>query len=358
MRLLYIGWANHVHLARWAEYFAARGHRVWILPMISGAVSGCTTLPFLTRRMRAGFQTAELRFYMRVLAIDLVHVHWAGFGVIPCRAGIRRYVVTAYGSDIYQLAARDAASRTEIAHALRASILVTVDSEDLRRTIVDLGVPQERIQVIQWGVDTALFHPGVDGSELRRRIGIGESRVIYSPRNIRSVYNVDVVLDAFKLILQSHPETLLIQKHYLCDSGEIESYLKRASERGVRERIRLVGDMPYKDLPALYSIADVLVSIPSSDATPMSVLEGMACGVLPVVSDVPSLREWIVNGENGYIVPIKDPVATAAAIGRVLSGGDAAQAAGMRNRDLVVRRADHRISMRSMERHYSALLER
>jgi glycosyltransferase involved in cell wall biosynthesis len=44
------------------------------------------------------------------------------------------------------------------------------------------------------------------------------------------------------------------------------------------------------------------ISIPGSDATSISLLEAMSAGCIPIVSDLPANREWIINGENGIIV--------------------------------------------------------
>jgi glycosyltransferase involved in cell wall biosynthesis len=52
----------------------------------------------------------------------------------------------------------------------------------------------------------------------------------------------------------------------------------------------------------LYSKAKIWVSIPESDATSISLLEAMACGCIPIVSDLPANREWIKSGVNGIVV--------------------------------------------------------
>jgi glycosyltransferase involved in cell wall biosynthesis len=63
-----------------------------------------------------------------------------------------------------------------------------------------------------------------------------------------------------------------------------------------------------------YLRAPITVSIPSSDATAASVLEAMACGSFPVVSDLPANRQLVTDGSNGLVVPVDDVTATAAAL--------------------------------------------
>lgn len=361
LKVLYIGWAHHVHVQRWAEYFASAGHRVWVLPMgrtTPRSFNRVRVLPFFTRERRTSFRTTELKVYGALFKFDLVHVHWAGFGFLPYLAGLTPYVVTAWGSDIYRMHEHDDATQRLICESLRHAALVTVDSADLKRAIETLGVVPERVRVIQWGVDTTLFAPGKRCDRRRAELGIGDGPVIYSPRNIAPIYNTDLILASFQKVLTAHPDAVLLQKHYHCDPEAVASYLKSAEGLGVSERVRLVGDMPYSQVPDLYALADVVVSVPSSDATPMSVLEAMACGVIPVVSDLPSLREWITDGDNGYLVPIRDRDTLAARIIDVLNAGEALNDARRRNRRMIMDRADQGQNMRAMEACYAELVER
>ena len=56
-------------------------------------------------------------------------------------------------------------------------------------------------------------------------------------------------------------------------------------------------------MPALLREHHVYVSTSPHDTTSVSLLEAMACGLFPVVTDIPANREWIVDGENGRLVP-------------------------------------------------------
>jgi glycosyltransferase involved in cell wall biosynthesis len=78
----------------------------------------------------------------------------------------------------------------------------------------------------------------------------------------------------------------------------------------------------------------------------------MACGAAPVVSDLPVFRDWIAPEQNGLIVPIRDEIATAQAIIRLLQAPDQCAAIAKRNRQLIIDRADHRLWMRQVENLY------
>jgi glycosyltransferase involved in cell wall biosynthesis len=82
------------------------------------------------------------------------------------------------------------------------------------------------------------------------------------------------------------------------------------------------GTLSSEEIARELRAADVYVSTSKSDSTSVSLLEAMASGAIPVVTDLPANREWITDGENGLIVKERTPRALAAAILQVLESPD------------------------------------
>jgi glycosyltransferase involved in cell wall biosynthesis len=59
-------------------------------------------------------------------------------------------------------------------------------------------------------------------------------------------------------------------------------------------------------MPNLLSQADIYVSTSAYDGTSVSLLEALGCGAFPVVTDIPSNREWITDGHNGFLISKED----------------------------------------------------
>jgi glycosyltransferase involved in cell wall biosynthesis len=59
-------------------------------------------------------------------------------------------------------------------------------------------------------------------------------------------------------------------------------------------------------MPYYYFAADMMISLSSNDSLPNTMLEAMACSCPVIMGDIPQIREWINDGQNGYLCPVKD----------------------------------------------------
>lgn len=95
--------------------------------------------------------------------------------------------------------------------------------------------------------------------------------------------------------------------------------------------------------------ADVSVSVPSSDSVPVTLQEAMACGVPPIVSDLPAVKEWVQDDVNAYVVPIRDEHALADAIIKSLNSEEERSKFVTYNLTLVKEKSDFFENMGSLE---------
>ncbi|MCI0407876.1 MAG: glycosyltransferase, partial [Acidobacteria bacterium] len=140
------------------------------------------------------------------------------------------------------------------------------------------------------GVDLERYRPGLDTAELRQRLGLGElAPVILSPRYQvhEPLYNLDTVINAFAHVRQRFPDAVCVQLYD--PQREVgRCWLeKNAAERGLGGSYRLIPAVDTDMMPLFYNLADVVVSVPSSDGFPVTVLEASACGAPIVASRLP-----------------------------------------------------------------------
>ncbi|HLB22651.1 MAG TPA: glycosyltransferase, partial [Dehalococcoidia bacterium] len=104
--------------------------------------------------------------------------------------------------------------------------------------------------------------------------------------------------------------------------------------------------------------AEVFVSAPSSDGTSVALLQSMAAGCFPIVSDLETQREWVEDGVNGFRVPVGAPEALAQAMLRALDDRELRRQAAEANRHIVAERGTNETQMAKMERLYLRLAGR
>ena len=356
LRLCFVGWADHVHLERWAGHFAKMGHEVHVI-----STGGLGHYPVGVRQYAlapgAGARRSrlQLRWLLWRIGPQLVHVHWAHFATDVRAVWRGPLVVTAWGSDIYRRDNFDVAVWDASMRALSAAELLTCDSDDLAAELRRvLPSPPRRLEVVQWGVDTDLFAPG--GPDQRAALGLHGREVILSARSFTPVYNQETVVSAFARVHAQRPAAFLLMKRYGGDADYFARIQAQITALGLRDHARVLDAVPYDEMPAIYRTADVMISIPWSDAAPMALLEAMSSELPSVVCDLPSLREWVQPGVTGMLVDPGDVDAVSAALLNLLDDAALRREIGRNGRLQVKAKASQATHMLRMEGEYARLL--
>lgn len=366
LKICYIANPNSIHTKRWLRYFADQGHKIHLISLtdynekISGVICHDLKVKFeAIPKLREIEKVMRLKRLIKRISPDIIHAHYIlGAGYLSYLSGFKPLTITAWGSDIYLHSKQTFMEKILTRRTLQNADLITTDSKDLRNKAMKLGAPKEKSYIIQFGVDTTLFHPGYAVSSLRRELKIRDNeKIIFSPRMMEPIYNIDNIVRAFKL-LQAHFSNLkLILKSYLEKDEGYKKYIEElVKELGIREQTIFIGQVKYSAMARLYNLSDVVVSISSTDSSPMSVLEAMACGCNVVASDIPSLHEWIRDGWNGCLANVEDPKEISRKIEKcLLIKFDERQKIIERNLDIIKKKADYYSNMEKMEELYYSL---
>ena len=132
---------------------------------------------------------------------------------------------------------------------------------------------------------------------------------------------------------------------------------KLATKLGVDNSAIFVGAVDYKEMPCYVAAADICISVPSSDSSPRSVYEAMACGAPPILSDLPWTKDFITPEQNALLVPVRDHQSLAAAILRLLSNGELRERITNANLKLVDEKLNYHKHMAEMESIYQSLCQ-
>jgi glycosyltransferase involved in cell wall biosynthesis len=114
------------------------------------------------------------------------------------------------------------------------------------------------------------------------------------------------------LVLAKQPKAVLLIMEYRADPTYRAEIVERIAALGLSERVRFIGEASHSEMPMFYSLADLTISVPSSDGLPQSLLESMACGTPNILSKLPRYQEFVQHRESAYFV---DPTPESVAAG-------------------------------------------
>ena len=358
LRVLVAGWLSSPHVRAWAELVAAAGHDVHVVGRVAPGWRELE-LPGTSHRLSVawppplrGFaMSRELARVARSVEPDLVHAHYLPeYGWMAAREGLRPLICSAWGSDV--LAVRGI-NRPRSRLALRKASLVFADSAHLAREARALMADDVPVEVVRWGLDLETFAPG-DRNAARSALGLPpDGPLIASVRGVKPVYNPELVLEAFALVRARRPDVRLLLKHPLTETpASVAATLERLD---LADAVTILGTVPAKRLPDVYRAADLVLSLASSDSSPRSVWEALACARPVIVSELPWARDELTNGQ-ALLVPL-EAQAVADAINRVL-GDDALSARlGAAGRDLAAAELDPSACRTHIDALYRSVLE-
>lgn len=208
---------------------------------------------------------------------------------------------TAFAEASWPLAAIVWAAEQPIPRAYRRAAFHAI-SESTRDDLVRRGVPRERIAVIYPGVDAAWYCP--DPAVPRAAV----PTFLYLGR-LKRYKGVDVALRALASARGLRPDIVL----EIAGQGDDRARLERmARALRVDGAVRFLGFVPEEEKRRLLRRAWAVVFPSPKEGWGITNVEAAACGTPALASDSPGLRESVVQGETGYLVPHGDAAALAA----------------------------------------------
>ena len=185
----------------------------------------------------------------------------------------------------------------------------------LERVLTRYGVNPSRVTVIPNGVDTREFSPMVDGSDIRRRYGLGTGCVILLSGHLEDWAGVSLIHDLAKKLYNESPDSRVL----LVGTGSsIASLLEKLSRDNLARMVIYAGLQPFEQMPRFNSACDIAVcvfprTLTSHAASPLKIFEYMGAGKAIVATRVAGTAE-VLDENTAIIVPPDDAAAICDAV--------------------------------------------
>jgi L-malate glycosyltransferase len=126
-----------------------------------------------------------------------------------------------------------------------------------------------------------------------------DDALFFANRGLEPIYAPQRVIDAFAAVAAAWPQARLVVAN---DGSLLGALQAHARSLGLQDQVRFVGRLDAAAQAAHYARALWYLSLPRSDSVSVSVLEAMAHGCVPVLSDLPANHELVRSGDNGLIL--------------------------------------------------------
>lgn len=351
MRIAMLSDGASTHTLRWASFFHDAGDEVRLftledpleMPLPVSRLRRRSSIKALAYPMALG----ELKARLAEFKPDLVNAHFVpNYGWLGLLAGLRPLVVSTWGSDVLINARRTPFHAWRARRVLRGADLITSDARMLTDAIIDLSGDQVEILTAPMGISAELLsRPLADPAP---------PPILLHNRNLETVYDVDTLLDALPAFLDANPHWRV----RLAGDGSLRASLEeQAAALGLGSKVTFLGRLPREQLLSEVAAARIYVSASLSDSSSVSLLEALALGAYPVISDIPANREWVESPGRGRFFPCGDSQALAAALGQAASLDEGeVKAALSANRELIARDAVWEENMGQVRRAFLGLI--
>lgn len=218
---------------------------------------------------------------------------------------------------------------------------------------------RQRVTVIHNGIDTSNFRPDLDGSSVRRELGIpSDSLVIGNVGRLTPWKGQHYLIEAFASIANEDPNVilLLVGSPVFDNDTYQRRLLNTVTQLGLEHRVKFAGYR--QDMPEVLAAMDVFAfTSVEKDTSPLALLSAMSCGLPIVAFDITGTRELMATDDQFLLAPVGDVVGLRRALANVLVDDKLRQRLGLAARkQATVQFNLEKYSARSEQVFMSALL--
>jgi len=379
LKICYIGWANSIHVERWVKWFADRGHEVHLITDAIKEIEGVFQYDIKTnstyrsrleryidlqfninnKHLKRIGEIFRLRKLIKKIKPVILHSFSLWYpGYLGVYSGFHPYVITVLDGDVLWVKDNtNLFTKLRTKYALTHSDYVVGESEHLISAAVKTGVRKERAAVNKIGVDKKYFYFKENKEEAKKLLGLEGCKVVLSPRSISPFYNIDLVLNTVKEVSKNVKNVKYVFLGHHVDEKYFNELKDKAMKNGVDRYCSFIGKVDYITVAKYHQASDVFISLSPKDSGPMALQEAMACGAVPVISDLPSVKELIQDGFNGLLVNPNNGDQIVMSVIKLLDDDEMRNNYVQKNRKIAQEMCDQEKEMNKMESMYYQVIE-
>ena len=179
---------------------------------------------------------------------------------------------------------------------------ILAPSEKMKKELRKYGV-KKNISIIPNFLDTSKYQKYEEGY-LHKRLNLAkETPLVLTVVRIGKEKNIDFLLKVFKLVFEQDKKTHFVIVGRGPERDNLESLAKKL---GIYDRVHFTGLIEYEHMPSVYRDCLLFVFASYTETQGVCILEAAEAQVPSVVSDDTAFANMVVDGENGFTLPLDE----------------------------------------------------
>lgn len=321
MKIALLAPSRSIHTQKWALFYQSQGIDVKVYTFKdhysedNAKLVPTEILPKLLPS-KASYLTAApgLKKMLKDWNPDVLHAHYvSSYGLLGAMVHYKKYFVSVWGKDIFVVPKKSKLNQKLIEYTLdQATAIFSTSRVMAKETNL---YTNKKVEVTPFGVDIEQFYPAPNGQEADDKIIIGTVKAL------EDKYGIADLVKGFALFHKEFPNSELL---ITGDGPQRAEYEQLAKDLGIADVTTFTGKVPNTEVPAIIRKMSIF-AVPStedSESFGVAAVEGMACGVPVVVSNVGGLPEVVVQDVTGIVVDKNSPDQLATAFKKLARNSD------------------------------------
>lgn len=306
MKICFLAPASNYHTKKWCKWFTEHGHEVHVVSFVDDKIentvvhfinSGASVEDGDSQKLKYLFKARYVKKIVDKIRPDIVNVHYASsYGAVAALSGLRGYVLSLWGSDVYDFPNHSFLHRYLLQYSLKKAKYIFSTSQAMAKEAAKYT--NKEMYITPFGVDMELFNPG-------KRNRTTNEFVIGTVKKLEPVYGIEYILQAVKMLKEVRPD--MDFKVRIAGNGTHEEYYKRlAKELGVDSYISWLGFISQEKAAEEWANMDVAVIPSIRESYGVSAIEAQASGTPVIISDIDGLNETTKVDCTSFSVKVGD----------------------------------------------------
>lgn len=364
MKVVFLADAPYVHEQRWVRHFASRGAECHVISFRPATLTGAQVHHIAGAeplgKARYLLHARRVKRLIEELRPDLLHaLHLTSYGFLAALSGVRPLIVSVFGTDVLEAPHLTPFHRWLTRFALARADAITATGLHLAAETTRYAPRGRPVTVVPYGVDLERFQP----RRYPKRGAAAKAApiIIGTACRLSPEKGLHYLIEAFAQLRRRYGEGVSLRiagDTTPAPGGRERARLEALARRlGVAEAVEFCGWLPHEEIPEFLAGLDIFVLPSTYEGFGVAAVEAAATALPVVATNVFGIPDVVRDGETGLLVPPRDAVALAGAIGRLVQDPALRHRLGQAGREYAAGRYEWSANAAQMERIYSRLLE-